>query len=593
MAPSRGCGAGGGTGAGAAAAVGTGTGTGTARVVIVALVLATFGPLVRHDFGGFDDDMNVARNPHLNPPDWRGVGHYWRTPEFDLYVPFTYTVWSAAARVAWLGEPDVLGRPLNPYVFHLVNVLLHALAALIVFEVVRRCVRDAWPACAGALAFALHPVQVEPVGWVAGMKDVLAGTLALAALWQYLRAGEASTRAAQLIAWTVGSIAFVLAMLSKPGVVVLPAIALVIDWLVMGRSLRRAVLRTLPWLALAVPCAAWTRIVQPAPFIAEAIPLWFRPLIATDALAFYVYKLVWPLRLGVDYGRTPQLAIARGWIWWTWALPLVVGVGAGIARRRAPALTAAALTFLIGLAPVLGIIPFDFQAYSTVADHYLYLAMLGPALAVAWLAAHRPRPMWLAIAFVVLAALSVRAIAQARYWRDAVAIFEHAIDVNPASWAAHARLAEHWAERSDYTRAIEHGRRAVALNPQAWPVHRMLGDHLARAGEIDVAVAAYRAALALRPDDAHANTNLANLLAERHEYAQAIAHYNAALRSVPYSVIVHTNLASVLEEVGRHDDAISHYQKALEFNPSAADARAGLERARRAAAAAATRPASP
>jgi tetratricopeptide (TPR) repeat protein len=333
----------------------------------------------------------------------------------------------------------------------------------------------------------------------------------------------------------------------------------------------------------------WTRLAQPAPFIAEAIPLRFRPLIATDALAFYLYELVWPLRLGVDYGRTPQRAIERGWIWWTWVFPVVVGAGAWVARRTAPALAAAALVFLVALAPVLGIVPFDFQAYSTVADHYLYLAMLGPALAVAGLASRRPRAAWRTVALVVVvAALSIRSVAQARYWRDAVAIFEHAIDVNPTSWAAHSRLAEHWAERGDYARAIAHGRTAARLNPQAWPVHRMLGDHLARAGDVDGAINAYRAALAIRPDDAHANTNLANLLADRREYAGAIAHYEAALRSVPYSVVVHTNLGSVLEELGRHDEAASHYEKALAINPDAADARSGLLRARRALAA--TRP---
>ena len=559
-----------------------GAGAGAARLVIVALVLATFGPLVRHDFGGFDDDMNVARNPRLSPPGWRGVLHYWREPEFDLYVPLTYTVWSAAARVAWLDEPDLLGRRLNPYVFHLLNVLLHVGAALCAFEVLRRCVGDAWPACAGALVFALHPVQVEPVGWVAGMKDVLAGTLALLALWQYLRAGDPSSGATRTIAWFVGTVSFIIAMLSKPSAVVLPAIALVIDWLVVGRrSLRSAAVRSLPWFLLAIPCIVWTRLAQPAPFIAEAIPLHLRPLIATDALAFYLHKLIWPLRLGVDYGRTPQLAIERGWVWWTWVLPLVVAVGAWLVRRTAPAVSAAALVFLVALAPVLGLVPFDFQAYSTVADHYLYLAMLGPALGAAWLASRRPRGAWLAIAFAVVALLSVRSVAQSRHWRDAVAIFAHALEVNPRSWASHARLAEYFAERHDYARAVAHGRRATEINPRAWPVYRMLGDHLAQAGDVDGAIDAYRRCLALAADDVHANTNLANLLAHRRDYAGAIRHYETALRRVPFSVIVHTNLASVLEELGRLDEARAHYREALEINPDAADARAGLARVER------------
>ena len=559
-------------------------GAGAARLLVLVAVLVTFGPLVPHDFGGFDDDMNVARNPHLNPPTWVGVAHYWLAPEFDLYVPFTYTVWSAAAGVAWLDEPDALGRRLNPYVFHLLNVALHALAALVALEVLRRCVGGAWPACAGALVFALHPVQVEPVGWVAGMKDVLAGMLALVALWQYLRAGEATTRAGRATAWTLGTVAFVLAMLSKPVAVVVPAVALVLDWLVVGRPIRAAAVRALPWLALALPFVLLARRFQPAPFIAEAIPIHLRPLIATDALAFYLYKLVWPLHLGVDYGRTPQLAIARGWVWWTWVAPLAVGIVVWLLRRRVPVLCAAALVFVIALSPVLGMVPFDFQAYSTVADHYMYLAMLGPALAAAWAAARWPG-VALPVVLLVSGALAARSSVQTRHWRDAVAIFSHAIDVNPRSWASHARLAEYWAERRDYDRAVDAGRRAARINPHAWPVHRMLGDHLAAAGRVEEAMKSYRAALSLAHDDVHANTNLANLYAGRKEYADAIRHYETALRRVPYSVIVHTNLASVMEEIGRFDEAAAHYRTALEINPGATDARSGLQRVERARAA--------
>ena len=557
-------------------------GAAPARLLVLVAVLITFAPRVRHDFGGVDDDMNVARNPHLNPPAWRGVAHYWRTPAFDLYVPFTYTVWSAAARVAWLDEPDPLGRWLNPHVFHLLNVSLHALAALAAFEVLRRCVGGAaWPACAGALVFALHPVQVEPVGWVAGMKDVLAGMLALIALWQYLRAGEAATGLGRAISWTAGTVAFVLAMLSKPSAVIVPAVAFVLDWLVVGRTIRAAASRALPWLLLALPFMILARRFQPAPFIGDEIPLHLRPLVATDALAFYLYKLVWPLRLGVDYGRTPQAAIANGWVWWTWVAPLAGGVVAWRSRRRAPILSAAMLIFVAALAPVLGVVPFDFQAYSTVADHYLYLAMLGPALAAAWAAARWPRA-GSAVVFVVAGALAFRSLAQARHWRDALAIFSHAIDVNPRSWVSHARLAEYWAERHDYARAADEGRRAARINPRAWSVHRTLGAHLAATGRADEAIEAYRAALALAPDDAHANTNLANLYASRKQYAEAIRHYETALRRVPYSVIVHTNLASVLEETGRLDEALAHYRKALEINPAATNALDGLRRVERA-----------
>jgi tetratricopeptide (TPR) repeat protein len=550
-----------------------------ARLVIVTLVVAALWPLVRSEFGGMDDDINVSRNPHFNPPTLAGLRYVWTTPQYDLYVPVTYTAWWLVAQVAYHAEPDASGLQLNPYLFHLLNLILHALAALAAFEVIRRCVRETWPAAVGALVFALHPVQVESVGWIAGTKDVLAGMLALVALWRYLRTHELSTSVAKRrLAWVLGGVAFILAMLAKPGVVILPLIAFALDWLVLRVPVARAVVRAVPWLVLAIPCVIWTKWLQPAAFI--DVPLWQRPFIATDALAFYLYKLVWPFKLGIHYGRTPQEAIARGWVWWTWIVPAAVAIAAVLARRAAPVLTAALAIFVIALLPVLGIVPFDFQLYSTVADHYLYLPMLGAALAGAWLASRRPRGVMIPIAWCIVMALGVLAHLQARHWRDAEAIFSRAQDVNPQSWLAHNQLANIYSGRGDYARAVEQAKVAAELNPHVGAVRITLGFNLAKLGRFDEAIDAYRAATDINPKDVVAHTNLANLYADRKQFDDAIRHYQAALAADSNSAIAHANLASVYEERARLDDARRHYRRALEIDPNYTDARRGLERLR-------------
>ena len=566
-----------------------------ARVLLALVVLAALSPVVTSDFGGFDDDLNVARNAHFNPPTLEGLLHYWRRPAHDLYVPLTYTTWWAAAHVAYSPRPDALGRRLDARVFHVLNLVLHVGATLVAFELLRLWVRDTWAAFAGAAVFGLHPLQVEPVAWVAGLKDVQAGVLALGALWQYLRAAEATPMRRRAIGWSIGTAAFVLAMLSKPSAVVVPAMAVVLDHVVTKRPWKSAVVRALPRFALAVPCVVWTTWAQPARAVGEAVALHVRPLIAADALAFYLYKLVWPLRLGVDYGRTPQLAVARGWVAYTWVVPLAVTVLALLARRTAPLLGAALALFVIALLPVLGLVPFDFQAYSTVADHYTYLPMLGPALAAAWLASRLPERGMVGVIVIGSLVLGMLSFRQARTWRDAVTIFEQALRVNPQSWVAENQLAAARSARGDYAAAVEHARRAAALNPHAPTVHIVLALNLAKLGRTEEAIDAYRAALRVVPDDVFANTNLANLLADHKRYDQAIEHYRRAIRADPGGGLARMNLATVYEETGRLAEAEEQYRAALRLDPNMLGARQGLARvlARRDAPSTATAPSLP
>jgi hypothetical protein len=546
-------------------------------VAIVLLTFAMFSPLIRADFTAWDDPDTLALNPKLHPPTWDSLADYWTTAgdaaPMGLYVPVTYTVWSAAS---------IPNGP-SPHVIHAINVSLHAVTAGLVFLLLRRFV-PTFPALVGSAIFALHSVQVEAVGWASGTKDLLCGFFAVATLLIETAPGRSR--------WmrTVAFGCFVLAMLSKPTAMVVPV--MLVAWDVFrstgGPPVPGArgtggtsVLRRMPWLAAAAICGIVTAMSQPVPW-QPTLPLWTRPVVALDAIAFYLHKLVWPAHLCMDYGRTPTALFDSPSVWWTWAVPIVaagamflrpmrafdarsaqngdgvcfgdpetdsVPVFSGVHQKSAffpdlmpisekrgrslfwrmqnglrprfvmnglaggagRAFLLAAAWFVLPLLPVLGLLPFDFQYFSTVADHYLYLSMIGVALAVA--AIIPARPGWkLAIPGAVVAAvLCVLTVRQEQSWMDTSSLANQAIAVNPKTFAGHDLLGYE---------------------------HRVKAIHAASA---DVAAA---------------------------ERSAAIAEYKLALSNNPTYVPSLTNLAYVQHQDGRLKEALETLHRLVELQPS-------------------------
>ena len=237
--------------------------------------------------------------------------------------------------------------------------------------------------------------------------------------------------------YALATACYVLGMLSKPTAMVTPALAVVMDRWVLGRSWKQIGRSPWPWVwfALAIPCMVIATRVQPGEAL-DPIPLWIRPLIAADSLAFYLWKLVWPASLAVEYGHKPSWVLEQGWAYWTWILPVAVGVALWTTRKRSPLLLAGGMMVAIALSPVLGLTPFHFQVFTTVADHYMYIPMLGVSLAGGSVVARHESKTVLIVAGLVLAALGVRSFAAARVWNDNISLFTNALEVNPRSWLA-------------------------------------------------------------------------------------------------------------------------------------------------------------
>ena len=512
-----------------------------ARVVatitlVLAVTVCVFAQVATFEFVQWDDPSNVSQNPYLALPFAEAVGHFWRHLHFGSYIPVTRTLWV----MLWKLSPQ-------PGVFHVANLVVHLANVLLVFVLMRRLGLAALGAGAGALLFAIHPVQVEPVAWVTGMKDVLGMFFTLLALTlaiPYLRPSGATGAPPHTTAIGLSTVCFMLAMLSKATAVTLPLLVIPLAF-ALGSSWRRVLPVAAVWAGLALPLVLATRAAESQVSNMLQVPLASRPLVMADAFGFYLVKLFVPLGLSPIYDRPPGVVMTD---------PMAYGfalVASGLAvllvwsRRQSPWPAVAGAFFALALLPVSGLVTFVYQNTSTVADRYLYFAMLGPAIALAWgIGASRPTAAgWAAVGVVllVLAGLSVR---QVQYWRSDRALFE----------------------------------RVLAINPRSAIGHNNLGLVLARQGRLDEAMRRFRVALEIQPTLANAHMNLGFALYLKGHPDSAIAESRAAVRAFPGGAQGRINLGLLLSRYGDPEEAKLHLREGLRLAPFDTAARGALER---------------
>jgi tetratricopeptide (TPR) repeat protein len=393
--------------------------------------------------------------------------------------------------------------------------------------------------------------------------------------------------------YAAATLCYVLALLTKATIVLLPLIIALVEVTLRGRRFKTC-LALLPWMLLAVGAGLLTHHTQLAQEV-YVPPMWLRPLVAADALAFYLFKLVVPIGLVPDYGHSPKWALAQGAISVTWILPALVGVAAWRLRGRFPWLWVSAAVFVAGLLPTLGFVPYDYQFYSTVADRYSYFAMIGPAMAAAFLLRHlmaerpetelAPRRQFgfraLVTAEVACLLLALLCRTQVRHWSDTRELFGHTLAVNPNSMIAHRQLGfvmllgEDPAEADE---AIAHYRASLKLFPEDGGALSNLGLLLTRQHRPAEAVEVFRTATMLRPRDAPIHYNLGNALVAAGRYDEAVAAYAHAIQIAPGFFESNMRLADEMAAEGQKDVARAHYLAALRARPRWPAAIAGLKK---------------
>ena len=544
-------------------------------LLLIALTLVVYVPAMG---GGFiwDDDDYVEHNPTLRTVS--GLAQIW----FQLgatrqYYPMVHTSY-------WI-EYRLWG--LDPTGFHVVNVLLHALSAVLLWRILTLlAVPGAW---AAAAIFALHPVHVESVAWITERKNVLSGVFYLGAMWAYLRyalqKGEelAGSRGHYLAALAL----FGAALFSKTVTCSLPAALLLVLWWKRGRIVRQEVLALVPFFVLGTVLACITVWMEK-----HSVGTWGehwdlnfieRCLIAGRALWFYAGKLCMPIGLAFIYPRW-QID-AADWVQYVFPVgALAVVVLLWFFRQRLGRGPLVAVLFFGGtLLPALGFFNVYPMLYSFVADHFQYLASLGLivlATAMGSNAARRFGSAGQTAAIGVLVALL--ATYGALTWRQGYSytnletLWRATLAQNTDAWIAHNNLANVLKAQGRLDEAVRHYRRALLLEPGFARVYVNLGETLMARGESKAAEKVYRRALEVDPNYAKGHIDLGNALLARKDVGGAISHYRRALQLAPGAAEAHINLGTALAGQGDVKSAIMHYRRALELQPNFAEAHNNL-----------------
>ena len=576
-------------------------------LLLVAVVAGVFWQVRSFDFVNYDDNILVYENPYYASATAKDLPSFWRAPYEQLYIPVTYAAWgilaSLASVVPLAGEAQLsqLSPVFDPSIFHSANLMFHVLSVLLVFAILRLLVKSDWAAACGALLFGLHPVQVESVAWVSELKGVLCGFFSLAALWLYLLSAFARKNVAQSTPsatlkdpkrkkksgeepeaepadvasngallgnfelYALATVALILAFLSKPAAASVPLIALVLEVAFLKSKPKSYLPFILPWLGLLAVAVFAASAAQPPAKMLQ-FPFWQRPLIAGDALAFYLSKLVYPFDLIIHYSRTPAWVLAQSWVYWQWLLPVAVLALAFRQRHRRPALFAGAGIFVVALLPVLGFVPFIFQLNSTVADRYLYLPMFGPALAFAGILAvvfkqtdaepsNNVRKSWRAqaavfLCVIILVPCAALSFGQLATWRDGDTLFRHTIAINPRAWIAHTNLGMLLHGEGKLDEAEKHYRESLRHDPVSPEARLNLAILLERQGNIKEASAYYQDVVVMGAELVKAYHSWGILLGTQGDFEQAESVLRQGIVKDPRWAPTHVALGLLLIQTG-------------------------------------------
>lgn len=543
-------------------------------VAIFAFTVIAYLPALLQ--GGFiwDDDMYVTNNIALR--SLAGLRDIWfklgTTPQ---YYPLVFTSF-------WI-EFQIWGKAAMGY--HAVNILLHATSAVLLWRILRRFnVPAAWMAAA---IFALHPVHVESVAWITERKNVLSGLLYLTSLWCYMRfAPFELAPAKQPRRWkfyAFALLAYIGALLSKTVTATLPAaILLLIWWRRRDNKLGSAdVVPLVPMFVLGIGLGAITAYMEREHVGAAGSDWDFtfidRVLIAGRAVWFYFSKLIWPHNLTFIYERS-QVDSGSAW---QYAFPIAAVVLLivlwALRRRIGKGPLVAALYFGGTLFPALGFVNVYPMLFSFVADHFQYLASLGPIVllsACGALLLRRARVMVqrVAAAFVLLL-LGAVTLLQTFIYEDVITLWTDTINKNPKAWIAYDNLSQAHGERGDFQLAAALALASLDLRPQNSVALNNLGLAMESLGLPEKAIEHYERALDITPRRVLARLNLAGLLFRRNDLEGAERHYRIAIEHFPEFAEAHYNYSVFLATVGRMEEAWEHCQIALDLTPHDADIR--------------------
>ena len=502
---------------------------------LAVLIWLVFGQTLWHDFVNYDDPRYVYENTKITG----GLsisGIAW------AFTHIHSLNWHPLTTISHMLDCQLYGLKAGWH--HFTNVLLHTLAAILLFLALQQMTAAVWRSAFVAAVFAIHPLRVESVAWIAERKDVLSGVFFMLTLLAYVY----YARLPRIRGYLLVVFLFACGLMCKPMLVTLPFVLLLLDYWPLDRmkgQLWNRVAEKIPLIALSAVSSVITFLVQKGAVGSTAdLPILERINNAVASYVLYIWQMLWPVNLAVFYPH-PENRLPLWEIICPLLLLICITAVAITLRKQRPYLIAGWLWYLGMLVPVIGLVQVGWQGR---ADRYTYLPQIGLYIAVTWAVTdltalwQHQRSILSTAALLTVVVLSWRAWVQTSYWRDSETLFRHA--------------------------------RAVTVNNDV--AENNLGIVFLRQGKVDEAISLLQAAVDLRPDNSPAHENLAKALLQKGQVAEALIHYRKLLELQPDNIEVHNIVGTVLVQQGHVGEGVEEWQKVLSVEPDNGNAMSNL-----------------
>jgi len=551
--------------------------------VLIVATIVVFWQVRNHEFITFDDNEYVTQNPHVKS----GLtlpGAIW------AFVAFHSNNWHPLTWLSHMMDCELYG--LNPGGHHLTNLVFHILNTLLLFLVLKRMTGTLWRSSFVAALFALHPLHVESVAWVAERKDVLSTFFWMLTLWAYVH----YCRRPGLGRYLLVFLSFAMGLMSKPMLVTLPFVLLLLDYWPLGRfrltqstephfRLKNRVdfkstpfsliLEKIPFIALAAMAATLTVFAQEKGGTVkplEFFPLESRMANALTSYVIYIGKMIWPPPMAILYPYPDHFhpwGVAGAILFLAGVTLLVIRV-----RHSYPYLTVGWLWYLGTLIPVIGLVQVGMQA---MADRYTYVPFVGLFIMIGWgvpdiLKGWRYQKIILTVvSSVFLLVFAILTWSQVQWWKSSITLYEHTVRVTSKNFLIHNKLGNVFFQKGDVEEAVVHYQEALRINPNFVEAYNNIGNAFIYKGDVQHAIDYYRKALSQAPDYADAHNNLGFALTRQGRIAEAITHYQEALRIRPDFAQAQYNLRMASAGRGKDEEAVTRVGQTLVRNSGDAD----------------------
>ena len=550
---------------------------------LVIAILAVYWQVRNYPFVNYDDRPYVTQNQYVQDGlTVKSIAWCFTAVHSSNWHPLTW--------LSHMLDCQIYG--MNPGQHHLTNVLFHILNTLLLFFVFKRMTKDLWQSGFVAALFALHPLHVESVAWIAERKDVLSTFFWIMTLWSYTRYVERSGFDRYLLVLLF----FILGLMAKPMLVTLPFVLLLLDYWPLNRfQFKKSgygnkseqelfplalIWEKIPLFVLSAALSVVTYLVQKSSGAVsplDAIPFKVRIANAMVSYASYIGKMIWPHNLSVFYPYPKDILLWK--IVGASFLLMAISVVVFMMVKTKPYFVVGWLWYIGTLVPVIGLVQVGMQA---MADRYTYVPLIGIFITIAW-GIPDLVPKWrykriglAAITTVVLTILMITSQLQVRYWSNSTTLFEHAINVTVDNSVAHINLGEALAEHGNTEAAVRHFYEALRIKPDLVAPLLNIGVTLREKGKIDEAVNHFLKVLLFKSDCVEAYYELGDTLEKRGDFVGAVKYYLEAIRIKPDQAKLYNNLGAMLAYQNKGKEAIGYFYKALQIDSSYAGAHYNL-----------------